>query len=576
MRWNYLDNHIKPDNIINLHLYFYKFNKIRIKMKRFRRILVIFIILTMVTTILTGLYIQNKSKIAYKSGHKLKIKGDPIIDINNNGDFTTYAEPGGNGSSINPYIITDKVINGNGSTCISISDTTAYFIISNCIIYNGSDGIYCYNVSNGEILNNTITNCGSTGIYLESDTVGSNFKIRNNTVNYNDGGLELSSIKNCQVIDNSFNHNDYAGIYYWNVNNTPTNGNELVNNSNYGFYIDNTCWNNIITENNVSKNDGDGIYITDRCNYNKLLNNIINNNAKNGIHIYDRWTNYSIFINNTINFNGDSGIYSYEGAHNWFENNTVNFNDYDGIYFGNDPDNGKNCTILNNNASYNNESGINIESENAWLNITHNIANNNSNHGIHLEFASNISITYNIANKNLINGIFIEDSDNNNITWNVVHDNTGCIIESGTGSNIIENNSCISATLTDGICGMSSGDTNTHFIFYVNYTDVENMAPFSVWVVIDNQKYEMTRSNLSDNDYTDGCIYTYTTTLSVGTPQIYFEAYEIIYKITTTEKSGPTVTTPPIPWMHLYLLLPAIGLVIAIFMIRKHRKLIIK
>ncbi len=554
-------------------------------MTKFKAKLIITIVILLFSLSLCIVNQQNKTRTTESSGSALEIQGDPLIIINNNGDFVTYAELGGAGTPGNPYIIQNKIIDGNGSDCISITDTNAHFIIQNCILYDGNYGIKGYNVSNGKLLNNIITFCGSEGIIFEGNPVNSNINIINNTINSNNEGIELYEMVNCQVINNTCNHNTY-GLNYWNVNNTECIGNEVFNNSIMGFYLDNTCWNNLFQGNNFSLNDGEGVYMTDRCFYNIFLDNIINNNTGNGIFIHDRWNNYNIFINNTAKFNGDCGYRSLEGAHNWFENNIAMFNAYDGFFFESPPGNGENCSIINNEASYNYQSGIRIETDQG-INISYNQAINNSNYGIHLEYtdfhwitfnnltlnmnngiymdysdANNIS--FNTINQNTVYGIFIKDSNGNNITWNVMHGNSICILPSGGGTNLIANNSCAAAGLTNGFFTPSNGNTDTSFNFTVIYTDLDNMAPFSVRLFVNGIAYDMTKADPNDNDFTDGCVYTVVTKLPKGDSQIYFEAYEITNRLVTVQEDGPSVKGSGIPWMPLYLLLSVLGLLIII------------
>lgn len=79
--------------------------------------------------------------------------------------------------------------------------------------------------------------------------------------------------------------------------------------------------------------------------------------------------------------------------------------------------------------------------------------------------------------------------------------------------------------LSDGSVDPKSGNEYSQFSFTVNYTDEDNEAPSYVNVVINGTSNGMTKLNPSDDDYRDGCIYNYTTTLlpSAHNYNYYFE-----------------------------------------------------
>jgi PKD repeat protein len=75
-------------------------------------------------------------------------------------------------------------------------------------------------------------------------------------------------------------------------------------------------------------------------------------------------------------------------------------------------------------------------------------------------------------------------------------------------------------TLTEGKVNgetLYSSDTSTQLIFTVKYSDPDNDEPEYVKLKIgDSFSYNMVKADPSDNDYTDGCIYTYSTKLPRG------------------------------------------------------------
>ena len=75
--------------------------------------------------------------------------------------------------------------------------------------------------------------------------------------------------------------------------------------------------------------------------------------------------------------------------------------------------------------------------------------------------------------------------------------------------------------ITGGVSPLT-GNTTTLFTYTLNYTDPDNQEPVYVKVYIDGNPSEMVKQDPGDNDYTDGCIYEYSTQLGVGRHSYYF------------------------------------------------------
>jgi hypothetical protein len=82
----------------------------------------------------------------------------------------------------------------------------------------------------------------------------------------------------------------------------------------------------------------------------------------------------------------------------------------------------------------------------------------------------------------------------------------------------------------------NSGNQSTTFNFTVTYTDFDNNAPSYINVMINGTANAMTNSNPSDTDYTDGCIYEYTTMLVPDTFNYtyYFNCSDGLFTDTTS------------------------------------------
>lgn len=111
----------------------------------------------------------------------------------------------GDGTSSNPYIISDLEINaGSSGSCILIEDSNVYFKVINCTL-NGSGseltdaGLKLINVEKAQILNNTFSG-NENGIYMEFCV---NCLIVNNSF-INNLDLKLMSSTDALIYLNSF------------------------------------------------------------------------------------------------------------------------------------------------------------------------------------------------------------------------------------------------------------------------------------------------------------------------------------------------------------------------------------
>ncbi|NLI56615.1 hypothetical protein GX420_06525, partial [bacterium] len=107
----------------------------------------------------------------------------------------------------------------------------------------------------------------------------------------------------------------------------------------------------------------------------------------------------------------------------------------------------------------------------------------------------------------------------------------------------------------------SSGSPSTTFTYRVKYTDADNDAPLSGYpkvhilkssVEISGSPFTMIEVDTSDTTYSDGKLYTYSTTLSAGTDYTYyFEAKDAnnvsATGIPTSSQAGPTVSGDGVP-----------------------------
>ncbi|TFG21583.1 MAG: hypothetical protein EU529_13215, partial [Promethearchaeota archaeon] len=363
----------------------------------------------------------------------------------------------GNGSLGNPYVIENVIINGWGSTCVSIKDSTAYFIIRNCTFYNAtgtSIGIELDSVSNGTIFNNSISNC-YRGISIMDST--NNSILENNIINSSFVGIYLYSYCDFNNISGNIitSNGGSIGIYIHSYcDNNTVKGNEVFSHSNEGIYIynneNNTVSDNIIYNNNIGIHirfkgnhivSGNNIYNSSqygidiyRCHNNMVFDNNITNSRLDGIYLYQ--SENCSFINNAMTLEGMlfSGSIIELSSHNVDTSNTVNgkilyyynhVNDLDENNFINAGQvtliSCNNSIISNINASYGSRAISLYYCKNNT--IHNNIVSYSKYHGISLLYSQNCSITNNYGEDMNYNTIYLYKSSNNTISNNEAHYN---------------------------------------------------------------------------------------------------------------------------------------------------------
>ncbi len=92
-------------------------------------------------------------------------------------------------------------------------------------------------------------------------------------------------------------------------------------------------------------------------------------------------------------------------------------------------------------------------------------------------------------------------------------------------------------TLASESVSPSTGGASTYFTFSVTYSDADNNAPSYVRVYIDSTYHDMTKQNSGDNTYTDGVVYEYRATATVGSHSYSFRCSDGSLTTSTTTQS---------------------------------------
>ncbi|GEM_PF-4897497 len=248
------------------------------------------------------------------------------IRINGDGDFdAAHGVREGLGTSTDPYIISNWVIDGSGKGAgIYIGNVTKYFTIENCVIYNATGGnfdtyhenagIELYNIQTDVYLyNNTVYNNDGAGIFIN--------KLNGNMIigHYNHGedsnrifdnkraGIYIAHSVVPYIYANMIYHNDVGiHIYSSDGSDSTIEYNGIAENTHEGIRIEKVSNTLTIFANMFYKNYGS----TDRYNPNHPQATIDHFSTQENIYwyqhdYYNKWGNfwYDWAYNNDSNYN---------------------------------------------------------------------------------------------------------------------------------------------------------------------------------------------------------------------------------------------------------------------------------
>ncbi|MHA1824764.1 MAG: NosD domain-containing protein [Promethearchaeota archaeon] len=387
---------------------------------------------------------ENPSQIEQSGSWNLT--GTPIlIDNNWTAVKDTYDWCTGEGTESEPYLIENVTIDFQGiGSCITIQNSTDYFIIQNCTLYDSFfyTGIILNNVSNGKLINNYCY-WNFCGISLSSSN---NNTVSGNTVSYNRYyGISLSSSDDNTILGNTVNENQYYGISLSSSNNTIVSGNTVSDNL-YGILLsssdditisgntvsDNTCGislsssnNNTVSGNTAIVNQYFGIILSS-SNSNTISGNTDNNSGRG---IFLSSSNNTIVSGNTFSHTSDSGIHMEKSKNNTVSGNTASDNTLNGIYLSSS----NNIIVSGNNFSYNHRSGIVFDESNN-ITILGNIISNNNFFGMEISLSDDNTISGNIISNTNLFGIILTLSNSNTIFLNMFTNNTQHAHDFGTNN----------------------------------------------------------------------------------------------------------------------------------------------
>ena len=390
----------------------------------------------------SGNSITKTSTISYTAHTPISISSNTAF---NGAGFT------GTGTSTDPYVLNDYYITSTTSDAISITTTSAYFIISNCYIStNGTNyfGVSLNSVGNGTFENDYINNSGSSGGFYSNG--GSNILLMNSTINKSSGnGLDIETSNLITVYNNTIINSQNSGIYSLsNTNSTFTYNNVSYNDlsngaSNYGIYdwgystnvtysynIVNNNGNDgfwlyqsgkqMITFNTVENNQGNGIYFGfggPQSDVN-VSNNYVAYNTQDGLNL-DQASNNSISNNIIVSNTGNGVNVGHLNVNNYFNNNTITNNDLAGFLID---ASSVNVTVVGNTIDGSHTDGLNLTSAyNLFTgnsSFVNNTITNSGNDGIYVNSTNNDTFSYNYVALNSGYGVYVHNSTENTFYLN--------------------------------------------------------------------------------------------------------------------------------------------------------------
>jgi len=193
-------------------------------------------------------------------------------------------------------------------------------------------------------------------------------------------GICLSGRENVTVRNTHINGYSVGILLNSSSNYSSISGNIITNNYYYGVWLNVSCYNNVISENNISdggENFGIGILLGSHCFYNSISGNNIVNNDFAGIFLFTGSYNNSVSGNNIAGHEYGVSLFSF-CYYNTISGNNITDNEY-----GFDVVNYSHENYVFDNNVTNNEYGITLSSDSNFV-----YGNNIRNNGIGLDLSA--------------------------------------------------------------------------------------------------------------------------------------------------------------------------------------------
>ena len=354
------------------------------------------------------------------------------IIIDGNADLAANAD-GGNGTQGSPYVIRDRHINAlKYSTCLSISNTDKFLVISNCTLrfsgwFGFNAGLLLVNCSNVNVTGCTVSNCYYEGIYAINCT---RLWISNTTSRSSNIGLHARNVDNCTIQGNEITMHYMQNIFLETCTNTSVSDNNVSISNYFGLYMSN-CDRLLIKNNSIVGIMDRAIYILLSTRVDLLQNNATAIHDTLSIDENCRWITIS---GNTLEGGGLYAEGSQPGLWSTMSidgTNTVNGNRI--VYYYN----------THGAAAFNFTGAGQIIVANCTGAIISNMTISSVSSGLCLYYCDSITVHNITTTGNQIAGIFINTISNCNITGNTIESNAeGMLVYYSESCTFRENRFC--------------------------------------------------------------------------------------------------------------------------------------
>ena len=253
---------------------------LRMKQIAFASLIVSLLILSIVSvTSISSNHVGLKKSIASPIRQSLPTQyeiSEPLV-ISSNTDFALFGATGA-GTPSDPYTFEYLQISSN-ETCIRVSDTTAYFVLSNCRFESNATygAVWFDNVENGRVEECEFIGTES-GIYFSESN---DCSVVNNTIYNCWNGVNFQLASNCSVINNKI-HNSNRGVLLEHTTHCDIINNSIYSNLVYGVDVGFLSNNNTVYGNSIGWNG-----------QRNAIDMGENNTFDNGISIGNRWSDYN-------------------------------------------------------------------------------------------------------------------------------------------------------------------------------------------------------------------------------------------------------------------------------------------
>ena len=351
----------------------------------------------------------------------------PIVILGDENFTAANGVTGGNGSSLDPFLIEGWEIKAENATGITVLETTVHFTIRDVYVHTAEilhSGIYFENVRNGSVEDSNVS-CNWRGIQV----VGSeDILISGNQIFSNGEGIISQGSSNVTMKGNVVSDSKQAGISISSSLDIHADGNNIYSNHNEGIFTNNST--RISFSGNAVLNNLHGSHFLQS----KVVSLSMDQYLDNRVHGIYLDSSSHIVIDRVYAFrNGDDGIYDFNSSFVDITRSTTRHNGF-GLYFD-----GANSIDINESSLWDNVYG-------AYAGMSRNITFDGSRildnwqTGLITWNCTEISVTRSHVFSNNVNGVHLKESFDSIVSESIISDNVrGIVLEDSANIKLYHN-----------------------------------------------------------------------------------------------------------------------------------------